>query len=167
LQAEGQELPKIMRLPNECAIATVLSASPNAFFELMVVGIHGELSEFWNAYLTRLLAEGTPFTQEQRLGILIFSLASLAWRPSDVHHHCFMRARGGETFVGLMDELLKKPNVREAVRFASRLYFVSAMSDNTVECKVKGISRDVLPDGVTEAIVIDKRYAMHMTGMET
>lgn len=80
-------------MPNECAIATSLSADPNSFLALLCFRLYRIanseeidprknrilLDAFWIPYFERLLIEKVIFEENELLGLCFLTLASFGW----------------------------------------------------------------------------------------
>jgi energy-coupling factor transporter ATP-binding protein EcfA2 len=139
-----KHISDIIRLPEECAIATVISASPNEFFEFLsfgfvcgegLKGIFGrQILGFWNPYLTRLRLEGATFQETPTLGFALLFVASLAWgRWGESEIEVYL-ADGGERVIRLIDKFLEIPAVHNSVRHASAAFCVVSTGSEYADC---------------------------------
>ena len=101
-------LDDIAQMPNEMAIATVLSASPNEFFSTLVRGLvsgppaarRPSSSSFWSAYLSRLEVEQASFGSSREFIAAYLALAASLWQPeSSSIEPLSMRLADGASFL--------------------------------------------------------------------
>jgi predicted NACHT family NTPase len=89
------DIDVLILLPNECAIATILSSIPNKLFEFFLQNFlvkkenKGELlNSFWGPYLSRLHIESVSFKEDISIGLQFILLFSFEWVHYKENSYC-------------------------------------------------------------------------------
>jgi hypothetical protein len=145
------QMPQLLRLPNECAIATVASAEPGRFMALLAFrsksdsqGVADEresVGRFWNPFLTRLMIEGAGFELSIETGLAFLLLSSFGFSVDrNTRPEIAM-------FRDLLGQLYAVSNVRESIAELTEVFYAEAIEKDAVHLRVRQARLSKLPHG--------------------
>jgi hypothetical protein len=149
MPSPNESVARLLRLPDESAVATVLSASPGQFLQLLALRLKAtvkttedeiqRVGQYWIPFLTRLAIEDAGFDVGYATAIGFLVLSSFG-AGDDLANKPQL-----QTFLDLIEQWCRAPAVKESIGELAELYYTGSLGGRTVQLSVREARREGLP----------------------